>query len=102
MGCMKTTLELPDELMREIKVVAAMNDQKLKDVMADLLGKGLAAQDDDGEPLEAVGGVELPLVQTRPTTPPEVGEMDAEAYCAWIKAESGNEEATLIWQLCMM
>ena len=89
MGNMKTTLELPDELMREIKVVAAMNDQKLKDVMADLLGKGLAAQDEDGEQSEGVWAkVDLPLVSTDPLLETKVDKMNVEDYCAWIKAES--------------
>ncbi|MGE0686903.1 MAG: antitoxin [Dehalococcoidia bacterium] len=42
---MKTTLELPDDLMREIKVRAAREDRKLKDLVTELLRKGLAAQE---------------------------------------------------------
>ncbi len=38
---MKTTLELPDELMRAIKVQAAATDRKLKDVVAELITRGL-------------------------------------------------------------
>ncbi|MBC8243355.1 MAG: antitoxin [Verrucomicrobia bacterium] len=38
---MKTTLDLPDELMREVKVLAAKSDRKLKDLLAELLRKGL-------------------------------------------------------------
>ncbi|MGI8895932.1 MAG: hypothetical protein ACR2HE_09835 [Casimicrobiaceae bacterium] len=33
---MKTTLELPDRLMREVKIRAAQTDRKRKDVIADL------------------------------------------------------------------
>lgn len=39
---MKTTLELPDELARRIKVRAAQRNQKLKDTIAQLLELGLA------------------------------------------------------------
>lgn len=39
---MKTTLELPDELARRIKVRAAERNQKLKDAIAQLLELGLA------------------------------------------------------------
>jgi plasmid stability protein len=89
MGSMKTTLELPDELMREIKVVAAMNDQKLKDVMADLLHKGLAAQEVDEEQHEAVWSkVELPLVKTLPVKEIKASDMDVDAFCAWVKQQS--------------
>ena len=38
---MKTTLELPDELMREVKIRAATEGRKLKDVVADALRTGL-------------------------------------------------------------
>ncbi len=40
---MKTTLELPDDLMREIRVRAAQSDRRLKDVVEELLRRGLAA-----------------------------------------------------------
>lgn len=38
---MKTTLELPNELMRAIKVQAAATDRKLKDVVAEVIARGL-------------------------------------------------------------
>ncbi len=40
---MKTTLELPDELMRRVKIRAAEKNQKLKDTVAELIQKGFAA-----------------------------------------------------------
>lgn len=39
---MRTTLDLPDPLMRRIKVKAAQEDRKLKDLVAELLEAGLA------------------------------------------------------------
>ena len=45
---MKTTLDLPDELVRRIKVEAAQSDRKLKDLVAQLLEAGLRASRDDG------------------------------------------------------
>lgn len=39
---MKTTLDLPDELMRDIKVRAARENRKLKDTIAELLRRGLS------------------------------------------------------------
>ena len=38
---MKTTLDLPDELMREVKIRAVKENRKLKDAIADLLRRGL-------------------------------------------------------------
>lgn len=39
----KTTVELPDELMRAVKIRAASEGRKLKDVMTELVQRGLAA-----------------------------------------------------------
>ena len=44
---MKTTVELPDGLVREIKVRAVHEGRKLKEVMADLLRKGLESPGPD-------------------------------------------------------
>lgn len=43
---MKTTLDLPDDLVRRIKVQAAKSDRKLKDLVAQLLEAGLRASAD--------------------------------------------------------
>ena len=40
---MKTTLDLPDELMREVKIRAVHEHKKLKDTIAELLRKGITA-----------------------------------------------------------
>ena len=39
---MKMTLDLPDDLMRTIKIRAAKENRKLKDAIADLLRSGLS------------------------------------------------------------
>ncbi|MEE4331072.1 MAG: hypothetical protein V2J10_09400, partial [Wenzhouxiangella sp.] len=40
---MKATVELPDELMRRIKIRAAASDCKLKDTFEELIRRGLDA-----------------------------------------------------------
>jgi hypothetical protein len=40
---MKTTLDLPDELMREVKIRAVHERKKLKDAIAEFIRKGMAA-----------------------------------------------------------
>jgi plasmid stability protein len=40
---MKTALDLPDELMRKVKIRAVHDQKKLKDTIAELLQKGIAA-----------------------------------------------------------
>jgi plasmid stability protein len=42
---MKTTLELPAQLVKEVKLRAVRDGRKLKDAVADLLRKGLAAEE---------------------------------------------------------
>ena len=41
---MKTTIDLPDALVKEVKLLAVMEGKKLKDEMAELLRKGLDAR----------------------------------------------------------
>ena len=58
---MKTTLDLPDELMRAVKIRAVHEGRRIKDVMADLIRHGLAHE---GPPASTVRSkVKLPLIQ---------------------------------------
>jgi hypothetical protein len=43
LAAMKTTLDLPDDLMREVKIRAVHEHKKLKDMIAELIRKGMAA-----------------------------------------------------------
>lgn len=47
---MKTTLELPDELARRVKMCAVRRNQKLKDTVAQLLELGLASLHEQEKP----------------------------------------------------
>jgi hypothetical protein len=58
---MRTTLDLPDDLMRAVRLRAVREDRKLKDLVADLLRRGLA--DGQAEPLRTRHRVQLPLVR---------------------------------------
>lgn len=40
---MKTTLDLPDDLMRAVKIRAVRERKKLKDAIAEFIRKGMAA-----------------------------------------------------------
>jgi hypothetical protein len=40
---MKTTLDLPDDLMREVKIRAVHERKKLKDAIAEFIRKGMGA-----------------------------------------------------------
>ncbi|HEX6511347.1 MAG TPA: antitoxin [Chloroflexota bacterium] len=58
---MKTTLELPDELMRALKIRAASDNRRLKDVVTEVIKRGLT----ESRPPTDSGSrrVALPLVE---------------------------------------
>ena len=56
---MKTTLEIPDELMRQVKLRAIHRNQKLKDAIAQLLELGMAAAPQAQAPKRAPRPVRL-------------------------------------------
>jgi plasmid stability protein len=67
---MKTTLELPDDLMRTIKIRAVNEDRKLKDVVAELLRRGLA--EEEARPSKIRHRMRFPLIEgTKPAKPGE-------------------------------
>ena len=74
---MKTTLELPDDLVNRVKLRALRDGRKLKDAVADLLRKGLTVDTDlRPEPERAVMTIDkktgLPVIRGgRPALPAE-------------------------------
>jgi len=58
---MKTTLDLPDDVMRAVKIRAVEENKRLKDTIADLLRRGLAHE--AKAPLGVRRRVKLPLVE---------------------------------------
>ncbi len=73
---MKTTLELPDALVKQVKLRALQEGQKLKDTVADLLRKGLAVtKGAEADAPEAVVTRDketgLPLIECRHAAWPE-------------------------------
>ena len=68
MGAMKTTLDLPDALVKEVKVRAVQEGRKLKDAVAELLRRGLAVSAVPESPEPVIGkdrGTGLPLIECR-------------------------------------
>jgi hypothetical protein len=69
-GNMKTTLDLPADLVREIKLRAVNEDKKLKDVISELLRRGLGqSPGDPGSHPGRRGTIVLPLFPSSPTAP---------------------------------
>jgi len=65
MAGMKTTLDLPDDLVRAVKLRALREGRKLKDAVADLLRKGLASS---SAPRSQVAVTPTARLTTDPTT----------------------------------
>lgn len=96
----KTTLELPEELMRTIKIRAAREDRKLKDVIAELLRRGLA-QEEEAQSATATRRVRLPLVHCahparpdREMTPDRVAQVLQDEEAGWAPGEWAPGEST--------
>jgi len=69
---MKTTLDLPDELMREVKIRAVETDRKLKDTIADLLRIGLDQPEEPSGTPQIRNRVKLPIFHSsHPAAPGE-------------------------------
>ena len=81
---MKTTVDLPDDLVRDIKLRAVMDGRKLKDAMADVLREGLAAR--HARATSRQNRVRLPLVQCRRAaalTPDQVTDVLLKQDITW-------------------
>ncbi len=69
---MRTTLDLPDELMRHLKARAALEGRSLRDLTQDLIERGLRAPKPERQPPAAAAG--LPTVRLgRPMLLPDGG-----------------------------
>jgi plasmid stability protein len=74
-GRMKTTVDLPDALLKQVKLRALRDGRKLKDEVADLLRKGLAAAKKP-EPIALATVVSkdrksrLPVIECKSSTSP--------------------------------
>lgn len=64
---MKTTLDLPDDLMLEVKMQAVRKNVRLKQAVADLLRRALAQPE---QPTLPRTRVRLPLIPASPGQPP--------------------------------
>ena len=82
---MKTTLDLPNDLVQEIKLRAAKERRKLKDVATELLRAGLAPPPkSDTVPSTAVPK-SLPKIKARCAAPGIAANLTAQEFSDWIK-----------------
>ena len=76
-GIVKTTLDLPNDLVREVKLRAVNEGKKMKDVISDLLRQGL------GHPTSTIsqgnarrGRIDFPLFPSSPDAPAQRMSLD--------------------------
>src|SRR6266567_3236699 len=82
---MKTALELPDHLVREIELRAAHEGRVVNDVAAELLAAGLSPAAGSSPLEERVVSRNLPLIKVRPAQPADAGNRTTQEWCDWIK-----------------
>ena len=82
---MKTTLELPDDLVREIKLRAVHEGRKLKDVIADLLRTGLTPATKTSPRNGPAVAKNLPKIKARPAQPADAAKLSTQEWCDWLK-----------------
>lgn len=90
---MKTTIELPDALLKQVKIRAVREGRKLKDAIADLLRKGLTvAEPGPRDPVvvkDKTTGLPLILCNRTPTpdevlTPEQIDEIFLAEEAEWM------------------
>lgn len=74
---MKTTLDLPDDLVQELKLRSVYERRKMKDVAADALRRGMMAGDSSPPRRKSI---KLPLFESGPDAP--ASNMTAEELIA--------------------
>lgn len=90
---MKTTFELPDDLVTQLKLRAVHERRKLKDVAAEVFRRGLASAPPTPQPL-ARRRARLPLLSRRPDTSP-IFLTPQQAHELETDAELARHEASL-------
>jgi plasmid stability protein len=90
---MKTTLDLPDALVKQVKLRALRDGRKLKDAVADLLRQGLASSAGTPMPRPTISidpETGLPTIQGAPGAP--ISTMSAEQIYAAIQKSQEEED----------
>jgi len=91
---MKTTLDLPDDLVKAVKYRALRDGKKLRETVAELLRSGLAAGSSQAKTARPKVGTDpntgLPLIESAPGT--ALSRMSADEIYALIHATQEEED----------
>lgn len=91
LDCMKTVLELPESLVREIEVCAAHRGRKVEEFCADLVIEGMSQRTKDSRREIDIVPKTLPHMKVRPVSTGQALQLTTQEWCEWIK----NEELQL-------
>ena len=92
---MKTTLDLPDELIREVKLRAVVQRRTVKDLVAEFIRQGLGMPSREGgkkrpvSSMVVIGENGLPVIRCKPDAP--ATKMSVEELLA-LEQETQKEE----------
>lgn len=97
---MKTTVDLPDELVREVKLRAVVQGRTVKDIVAEFLLQGLGkapprgAEKHPASPMVEIGEGGLPVIRCAPDAP--ATRMSAEELLALEQATQTQEDSLVL------
>jgi hypothetical protein len=82
---MKTTLDLPEALVRQLELRAASDGREPSELVADLLAASLAPAQNSGALERRAVPKSLPLIKVRPAPPPDSDRLTTQEWCDWLK-----------------
>lgn len=82
---MKTVLDLPEALLREIEVRALSEGRKVEDFCVELVVEGMSHLPQGNHRDNKVVSKDLPHMNARPAPPCEVPKLTTQEWCDWIK-----------------
>lgn len=91
---MRTTIDIPEELLRELKLRAAASDSRLKDVLTEVISLGLAGGEVSGggmtgEPSAAIYQASIARIPTE-AVPASLGA-ELDAFDSYWSAEQSED-----------
>src|ERR1700733_15400343 len=89
---MRTTLDLPEELVRRLERRAVDVGRTPEQVAADLLAAGLSPKGASAPGSAEVVAKRLPLIKARPAAPADVKNMSGQACADWLKDIEEQQE----------
>src|SRR5579872_3006272 len=82
---MKTTFDLPESLVNEIKCRALKEGRDESELVADLLASGLPHGDESSAANSQTVPKTLPHIKVRPAQPTDARKLTTQEFCDWIK-----------------